>query len=329
MKILITGAAGGIGSSLGYSLYKLGHKLTLIDSFRNGYKENLFIDDHSFGMFYELDIRNTNLKKFLTNQFDCIIHLAAVTALPDCEINSTECIDINTTGTLNIINYAKDIECPHIIFASTSAVYENNTEQIFTEDLLVSPSLLYSSSKKMAEDLCISAIKNYGINISILRFFNVFGPRQDIHRKNPPLVNYIVKQIKQNESPVFHGTGMQKRDYIHINDVISFINLALQKKPSGIYNVCSGELLSVNDIFHYIAEEYDFLKPAKYRDASMLWDTYPNLFEGKYSLNKMIVSKETNKYCKGSFQKAFADIGWKPNNDLKTLIKKVAKQIKI
>lgn len=329
MKILITGAAGGIGSSLGYSLYKLGHNLTLVDSFRNGYKKNLFIDGDMFGVFHELDIRNNNLKKYIPNQFDCIIHLAAVTALPDCEINSKECIDINVTGTLNILNYAKKIECPHIIFASTSAVYENNTEKIFTENLSVSPSLLYSSSKKMAEDLCISAIKNYGMNISILRFFNVFGPRQDIHRKNPPLVNYIVKQIKQNKSPVFHGTGIQQRDYIHIDDVISFINFTLQKKPSGIYNVCSGELLSVNDIFYYIAEEYNFSKPPKYRDASMLWDTYPNLFEGKYSLDKMVVSKETNKYSKGSFQKAFTEIGWKPNTDLKTLIKQVAKQIKI
>jgi len=188
---------------------------------------------------------------------------------------------------------------------------------------------LYSSSKKMAEDLCLSVIKNYGMNISILRFFNVFGPRQDVYRKNPPLVNYIVKQIKNNESPMFHGNGMQQRDYIHVDDVISVIDLCIQQKPSGIYNICSGELLSVNDIFNYIADEYNFTKPAKYKDASMLWDTYPDLFEGRYSLNKTVVSKETNKYSRGSFQKAFKELGWKPNTDLKTLIKKVSREIKI
>jgi nucleoside-diphosphate-sugar epimerase len=122
---------------------------------------------------------------------------------------------------------------------------------------------------------------------------------------------------------------MQQRDYIHVDDVISFINLCIQQKPSGIYNICSGELLSVNDIFHYIADEYNFTKPAKYKDASMLWDTYPDLFEGRYSLNKTVVSKETNKYSRGSFQKAFKELGWKPNTDLKTLIKKVSREIKI
>lgn len=329
MNILITGAAGGIGSSLGYHLYNLGHNLTLIDSFRNGYKQNLLVNNKQFGTFYELDVRDKNLKNKLSNKFDCIIHLASITALPDCEINSTECIDINVLGTLNILTYAKDIECPHIIFASTSAVYENNNEKIFTEDLTVSPELLYSSSKKMAEDLCLSSIKNYGMDISILRFFNVFGPRQDIFRKNPPLVNYIVKQIKNNKPPIFHGNGTQQRDYIHINDVILFINLCLKQKPCGIYNVCSGQLLSVNDIFNYIAEEYNFIKPALYNDASMLWDTYPELFKGKYSLNKNIVSKETNKYSCGSFEKAFKELGWKPNQELKTLIKKVSREIKI
>jgi len=329
MKILITGAAGGIGSSVAYYLNSKGHDLILLDNFRNGYKENLIINGSFFGKFYELDICDKQLTdKIKEKDIDYIIHLAAVTSLPDCELNAQEAFEINVNGTLNIINFAKTINCKHIIFASTGAVYENNKELIYSEELSTTPRLVYSLSKKMAEEICLSYNENYNMNICILRFFNVFGPRQDIYRKNPPLLNYIVKQIKNNQIINFHGDGNQKRDYIHIDDVINLIDICLYKQPRSIYNVCSGELLSVNDIFSYIAEELNYNKKPNYRPANMLWDTYPDLFKGNFCLDKKIVEKETNKYSKGSFKKCYLELGWSPNLNLKQLIKKTTKEIK-
>jgi nucleoside-diphosphate-sugar epimerase len=325
MKILLTGAAGGIGSTLAYFLFKKGHNLTLVDNLRNGYLENLKI----FGEFCNLNICNSNLVHLLNDQYDCIIHLAAITALPDCETNPVDTIDINVSGTMNILECARAWNVPHVIFASTSAVYENNKEKVFTEDLEINPRLWYSLSKKMAEEICESYRTNYNMKITTLRFFNVFGPQQDIHRKNPPLLNYLVREIKKGNTPILHSTGEQKRDYIHVDDVVNLIDICLDKKPNETFNVCTGTLISVNEIVKYVSEVFNSdIKPI-YRDASKLWDTYPKLFEGNYPLDKEIVSKETNKYSKGSFQKAKELLGWEPNNDLESLIKKVSTEIEL
>lgn len=327
MKILLTGAAGGIGSTLGYYLSLKGHDLTLIDNLRNGYLKNLFINGKQFGQFYKLDICDYNILNLLDDDYDCIIHLAAITALPDCETNAVDTVNINVAGTVNILECARKWGVPHVIFASTSAVYENNEEQIFTEDLEINPRLWYSLSKKMAEEVCESYRTNYGMKITTLRFFNVFGPRQDIHRKNPPLLNYLVREIEQGNVPILHSNGEQKRDYVHVDDVVKLIDKCLDKKPNDTFNVCTGSLLSVNEIVSYVCEVFNTNIEPTYRDATKLWDTYPELFDGYYSLKKEIVAKETNKYSKGSYQKAKRLLDWEPNTDLKYLIKQVAIEI--
>lgn len=327
MKILLTGAAGGIGSTLGYYLFKKGHDLTLVDNLRNGYEENLLISGNKFGNFYNQNICDSELSVKLIDEYDCIIHLAAITALPDCESNVTDTININVSGTANIMECARIWNVPHVIFASTSAVYENNKEEIFTEDLEILPRLWYSLSKKMAEDVCESYRVNYGMNITTLRFFNVFGPRQDIHRKNPPLLNYLVREIKLGNSPILHSDGHQARDYIHVDDVVKLIDVCLKKCPNDTFNVCTETLTSVNQIVKYVTEKMNSSIVPKYREASKLWDTYPDIFSRKYSLNKEIVAKETNKYSMGSYQKAKNLLGWVPNTNIENLIKKVTLEI--
>jgi nucleoside-diphosphate-sugar epimerase len=329
MKILLTGAAGGIGSTLGYYLFKKGHELTLVDNLRNGYEENLLIDGNPFGVFYNQDICDIKITDKLFDNYDCIIHLAAITALPDCESNVRDTINVNVIGTTNIMECARKWNVPHVIFASTSAIYENNKEKIFTENLEVNPRLWYSLSKKMAEEVCKSYRINYSMNITTLRFFNVFGPRQDIHRKNPPLLNYLVREIKQGKQPVLHSTGEQARDYIHVDDVVKLIDICLGKKPDDTFNVCTGSLLSVNQIVKYVCETFNSSIKPTYREALKLWDTYPDLFSGDYPLDKEIVAKETNKYSKGSYQKAKELLGWEPNTDLEFLIKKAATEINL
>lgn len=329
MKILLTGAAGGIGSTLGYYLYKKGHTLTLIDNLRNGYDENLTINGETFGKFYNLSICNHDFFELVRDDYDCIIHLAAITALPDCEINAVETINVNVSGTMNILECARKWNVPHVIFSSTSAVYENNKEKIFTEDLPINPRLWYCLSKKMAEEVCDSYRINYNMCITTLRFFNVFGPRQDIHRKTPPLINYIVRELKSNNSPILHSNGEQKRDYVHVDDVVKLIHLCLDKKPNDVFNVCTGTLISVNEIVNCIRELFESNIEPVYRDASKLWDNYTKLFETSYPLSKEIVAKETNKYSRGSYEKAKELLNWEPNTDIKSLIKKVVEEISL
>jgi nucleoside-diphosphate-sugar epimerase len=330
MNIILTGAAGGIGSTLAYKLYKDGNHLTLIDNFRNGYKENLIINGEIFGEFIESDICDKSLLSKLLNrkQYDCIIHLAAITALPDCESNPEETIQINVIGTMNMLECARKLNIPHIIFASTNAIYENNTEAVFTEKLQTSPRLWYSLSKKMAEDICQSYRINYNMNITILRFFNVFGPRQDLYRKNPPLINYIVREFISGRQPILHSTGTQQRDYIHVDDVNKLIKKCLIIKPNDTFNVCTGETLSVKEIVKYVQDALNTNIEPIYRDAVKLWDSYPILFKSPYPLLEKVVIHETNKYSKGCNNKAKNYLDWEPNTNLKKLLETVSLEIR-
>lgn len=332
MKILITGAAGQIGSGLSKRLVDK-HELTLVDNLRNGYEENLKNDANEFiAPFHNIDVSTDELFSHCGTKFDSydvIIHLAAITSLPDCESNPLETLRINVGGTANVLEFARKLNVPHVVFASTSAVYENNDVETFTEDLEVSPRLYYSLSKKMCEDLIESYRENYGMTATILRFFNVFGPDGDQTRPNPPLLNFVVRELNKGQSPILSGDGEQVRDFIWVNDIVSMLELCLEKQPNDVFNVSSGVAVSVNQLSTWVAEalgkEHLGLS---HKPAQELWDRYPEMFAGQYPLNKDIVAKETTRYSKGSYQKAKELLGWEPNTDIESLVKEVALQLK-
>tara|TARA_B100001996_G_scaffold193346_1_gene148040 strand:+ start:348 stop:1346 length:999 start_codon:yes stop_codon:yes gene_type:complete len=329
MKILITGAAGQIGSGLARLLNEKGHELTLVDNLRNGYLSNLKDDsDVPIAPFYQVDIATEDLFKYCDGEYDVIIHLAAITSLPDCESNPLETIRINVSGTANVLEFARKNSVPHVVFASTSAVYENNDVKVFTEDLEVNPRLYYSLSKKMAEELVHSYRENYGVKVTILRFFNVFGPDGDQTRPNPPLLNFVYRELNKGKAPVLSGDGEQVRDFIWVEDIVSMLELCMLKQPNDVFNVCTGVAVSVNQISQWVAEalgkEHIGLE---HKPAGDLWDRYPEMFEGDYPLSKELVAKETTRYSKGSYRKAERILGWKPNTDIESLVKKVTLQI--
>ena len=106
-----------------------------------------------------------------------------------------------------------------VIFSSTSAVYENNKEFPCSENDEVSPSLIYPNSKLQSEMLCKSYVETYGLDVVILRFFNVYGPHQDLKRKHPPLIGYVIRELFYDRTPVLHSNGFQERDYVYTQDV--------------------------------------------------------------------------------------------------------------
>lgn len=323
MNIFITGAAGGIGSTLALKLTELGHKVIAFDNLNNGYEDNLKENGESFCMFIKGDIRDDYC--FLANYFDyhnidVVIHLAAITSLPECESDSHECIDVNVGGTANILNAARR-KGIHVIVASTSAIYENNDpkDTPFTEDIPVTPRLFYPLSKKLMEETIQSYIRNYDMNITTLRFFNVFGPRQDIYRKSPPLMNYIVREIKNKRPLTFYSSGNNPRDYIHVNDVVTMIEKVLPRTDRQTFNLCTGTLTSVSDVIEYAKKafgnfEYKFEAPTKF------WSAYDSLYEGAKPIQDFVVENEVKKFCLGSTQKAEKLLNWKPNKDIETLM---------
>jgi len=333
MNILITGAAGGIGSTLGYDLYKKGHNLFLIDNFSGGYKENLIINKKTYGTFYETDIRDTKKLEEIIRENDVthIIHLAAITALPVCEENPLECISVNVNGTLSVLTAARNTGVKRVVFSSTSAVYESNDDTtIFTEDDEINPRLFYSLSKKLAEEICTSFVENYDMEIPILRYFNVFGPRQDIYRKSPPLINYLVRELLNGRQPILHSDGKQLRDYIYVQDVCKITELALTHNTAkdGIWNVCSGELISLNEIVDIVTTTLNTNIQPMFREPTHFWDNYPSLFEGKYPLKKSIVHKEVIRTCAGSNEKSKRLLNWDLETNIKQAISNTVLEIK-
>lgn len=324
MNILVTGGAGGIGSTLCMLLTKNGHTVHAFDNLNNGYFENLIEDGKQVCNFIYGDIRGTGtLTQILKDkEIDVIVHLAALTALPVCESDPTECMSVNVAGTTSVLDAARQRGIK-VICASTSAIYENNTihDAPFAEDIKVTPRLFYPLSKKLMEEVIESYIENYDMDITTLRFFNVFGPRQDIHRKSPPLINYIVRQIKNKEKLTFYSTGEQLRDYVHVDDVVTMIEACINSPKSSkrTFNLCSETLTSVKDIIGYAEKafgkfEYEFLPSDKY------WSGYDKIYSGQKPILDEVVVREVNKYSLGSIKKAYNYLGWKPNQNIEELM---------
>jgi UDP-glucose 4-epimerase len=182
----------------------------------------------------------------------------------------------------------------------------------------------------MCEDLIEAYRENYGLKVSVLRFFNVFGPDGDQSRPNPPLLNFVYRELNKDQAPVLSGDGEQVRDFICIDDVVSMIDKCIEKKPDDVFNVCTGKAISVNQISKWVAEELGKEHIGlEHKEAEELWDRYPILFGGKFPLNKEIVGKETTRYSKGSYQKAKDLLGWEPNLDIESEVKRVVREIKI
>jgi nucleoside-diphosphate-sugar epimerase len=154
-----------------------------------------------------------------------------------------------------------------------------------------------------------------------LRFFNVFGPRQDVHRPTPPLLNYIVKQVVKGEPCTFYSTGEQKRDYIHVDDVVKLIELCINKPTARgqIYNVCTGTLTSVKDVVKSAVIAFGDLQ-YEFRPSKEYWSSY------KLSIAKEAVEREVNKFSLGSCVKTMWELGWIPNTSISKLMTETMKK---
>jgi nucleoside-diphosphate-sugar epimerase len=315
-KILITGGAGFIGSQLGYQLDQEGHEVLLLDNMSYGNLDNLSIDGKFFGKFIGMDIRSEKIFGVMKN-VDYVFHFAGIAPLPDCQSNPKEAIDVNVAGTVNVLDAARYNGVKRVIFSTTSAIYENNTSFPCKEDDEVSPYLIYSNSKLQSEMLCRSYVKTYGLDVVMLRFFNVYGPHQDLQRKHPPLIGYIIRELYNNKQPILHSDGHQERDYVYAQDVIDLCKIVMTKKniSSEIFNVASSKTYSVRDIYKIISNYMKKDIEPIFNNADVFWKKYPELYEGQLILKSEILTKEVNKYALGSNEKA-KKLGWLPQVDM-------------
>lgn len=259
--ILVTGAAGFIGSNLADSLLKYGNRVIGIDNFDSYYertkKEKNIAGamQHSDFVLKEGDIRDPEFldKCFALFKPDLIVHLAAKAGVRPSIANPREYYDVNVMGTLNLLETMRKHNVKKMIFASSSSVYGNNSKVPFSEtDAVDNPISPYAASKKAGELLCHSYYHLYNFDIFCLRFFTVYGPRQ-----RPDLaIHKFTKAILNDEQISLFGDGSSKRDYTYIDDIIQGINGAISNlKGFEIFNLGESQTVSLAGLVSVI-EKY-------------------------------------------------------------------------
>lgn len=325
-KILITGAAGFIGSQLAYRLWKEKNEVVLVDNFSYGSEDNLIFEEHDFSdEIYRNDIRDIDFMTalFEKEQFDLVYHIAGITPLPDCQNNPIDAVDVNVRGTVIILDLVRKYGVKKMIFASTSAVYENNTDFPSIESKVEKPSLIYPSTKYTAEQYCKAYWDAYGIPIVILRFANVYGPHIDCLRTQPPVMGYIIREFLLGNKPVLHSDGEQKRDFVYVEDLIDLAILVSSSETFDIVNVSTQMTVTINKIANLIAKEMKCENIGiEYAEVAHFWYRYPELYEKPYPISEKLLNNEVIKYTCLSNAHAKEKYNWYPKTSLEEGIKK-------
>src|SRR5215213_2384298 len=274
MRILITGGAGFVGSQLGRRLATDGHEVILLDNLSFGHLDNLLMDGRPFARFVCRDIRDPRTAE-LYEGVDCVFHLAGVAALPVCQSDPREAYDVNVAGTGAVLEAARRAGVRRVVFSSTSAVYERSAATPLHEDAVLAPDLVYACTKHSAEALCRGYALNYGLDAVVCRFFNVFGPHQDVLRASPPFTSYVARELAHDRSPVLYNRRSDVlRDYVHVTDVVELLVRIMRHEDSlgaHVFNVCSGIGHSVPELFEIFRLVSGKTIEATYREPEEFW----------------------------------------------------------
>ncbi len=318
-KILITGAAGFIGSQLAHRFAKDGEEVVLVDNFSYGLEDNLIFPDMDFReTIFRKDIRDREFMEqlFAAQHFDEVYHIAAITPLPDCQNMPAEAAGVNVQGTVFILELARKYGIKKVYFASTSAVYENCSDFPSKEDSVVPPSLIYPVTKYAAEQFCRAFSEAYGIPVVVFRFANVYGPHIDCLRTQPPVMGYLIREYYQGKSPVLHSTGEQERDFIFVEDLIDLAIAVRKAERFDIVNVSTESTVSINQVAREIARQMGCEDiPLEYAEVSHFWARYPELYEKPYPIAEEMLAHEVLKYTCLSTAHA-KTYGWSPKTSL-------------
>jgi len=256
MKLLITGGAGFIGSHLCDKYTKEGHNVLCLDNFMSGNLMNIkhLLDYRNFKLI-KGDIRDFNSLEKIMRDVDVVFHLAAQIHVDRSYIEPQLTYEVNVIGTQNILEVAKIYDAKRVIYASTSEVYGSAQYVPIDERHPLNAPHPYGASKIAADRMCYAYIQTYGMNISILRLFNIFGPRQrDIGYGG--VISIFARRVLSNMSPIIFGDGLQTRDYTYIEDAIRAYDLLLNHDEpiTEPINFGSGREVSILDLANMVIE---------------------------------------------------------------------------
>lgn len=316
---MITGGAGFVGSQLGQHLHRRGDEVLLLDNMSSGHLDNLLLDGRPFGRFICADVRDTDLQARFDG-VEVVVHLAGVAALAVCQQDPLEAYAVNTAAVGNVLEAARRAGVRRVIFSSTSAVYENSQADVFSEEEPIRPDLVYASTKAAAELVCESYARNYGMDVVVCRFFNVYGPHQDVLRTSPPFTSYVARELVFNRRPRLFNKSDARRDYVYVDDVVDLLVRMMEadeRFDAERFNVCSGQGYSVPELYALFREASGRDIDAVYDDPERYWNAYPALFEGRNPLSRERIVKEVYKQAIGNPAKAQQRFGWTAKTDIR------------
>jgi nucleoside-diphosphate-sugar epimerase len=246
MKVLVTGGAGFIGSHLVERLLHDGFEVRVLDNFSTGRRENIL--DLSDVELVEGDMQSYERAHTAVQGCEVVFHQAALPSVPRSIQDPLTTNAANVTGTLNVLLSARDSDVRRVIFASSSSVYGANRTLPKAENLLPVPISPYAVSKLAGEGYCRSFWQVYGLETVALRYFNVFGPRQDPRSQYAAVVPKFVTAFLSGGTPTVYGDGNQTRDFTYVGNVVDGTIRAMQAEDVAgkTFNIASGEEISVN-----------------------------------------------------------------------------------
>jgi UDP-glucose 4-epimerase len=269
MRIRVTGAAGFIGSNLVDGLLAAGHELRALDNFSTGHRRNLAHLDEDDVDVVEGDLRSYERVSWAVRGCDAVYHEGAMPSVPRSVQDPLTSSEINIGGTLNVLLAARDAGVRRVVFASSSSVYGDAPGFPRVETQPTSPLAPYAVSKLAAEQYCRVAHLVYGLETVCLRYFNVFGRRQDPFSQYSAVIPKFITAMQAGQAPTIFGDGTQSRDFTHIDDVVA-ANLAALDAPAAaagrIYNIACGRQVSLNELVVQLNEILGTSLEAEYLD---------------------------------------------------------------
>ena len=257
--ILVTGGAGFIGSNLCEALLEKGNRVVCLDNFATGKRENLvqLLKDSNFTLI-EGDIRKLKDCLKATKDVDFVLHQAALGSVPRSIKDPITSNDVNVSGFLNMLVAAKDNGVKRFVFAASSSTYGDSESMPKVEDIIGKPLSPYAITKYVNELYADIFSKSYGLETIGLRYFNVFGRKQDPNGAYAAVIPKFVSQLISGEFPVINGDGNYSRDFTYIDNVIqaNFLSLVTtnEKAINTVYNVAYGDRNTLNDLMGYLKE---------------------------------------------------------------------------
>jgi UDP-glucose 4-epimerase len=252
MKYIVTGGAGFIGSHVVEAIAG-SHEVVVIDNFSSGKPENLIGLPDNIRVI-QGSITNLPLLKDAFRGADGIFHMAAIASVASSVDDPLSTHTTNITGTLNVLLAARICEVKKVVFASSSAVYGDEPTLPKREDMLPVPLSPYSVSKLAGEYYCKVFSELFGVKTISLRYFNVFGPRQDPLSEYAAVIPNFIIRLLDHQPPLIFGDGKQTRDFIYVKDVVQANILAMQSSATGIFNIGSGKSIDLNTLARTVAE---------------------------------------------------------------------------